>query len=221
MKELVKIKKGLDLLIESSFQNQETINPSLIFEELASDKNLQILYYCVNNFQHPPMMAENEISDFIEENIKLASEIDSTVLKEASKNVEKLELSDIESAIGVILFETKNALNFTKYNASKKLIFESIAKKVKQPELDLSQFDPKEVQFVQSYIKNPQEAYKTICNECLDVINAKLNETEIDTETETLLYQTKIKLLENQINCKFLPENVIDILNLKKNLILE
>lgn len=219
MKELVKIKKGLDLLIETSFNNQETINPSLIFEELSSDKNLQLLYYCVNNLQHPPMMVESEVADFIEENIKLASQIDSSILTEASKSVSELELSEIESAIGMVLFETRNAINFTKYNASKRLILETILNKTKQSDLDLSSFDAKDVEFVKSYIKNPEESYKSVCNECLSIIDNKLNETDLDVETESLLYQTKIKLLENQINCKFLPENVIDILNLKKNLI--
>jgi len=219
MKEIVKIKKGLDFLIESAFHNQDIVQPKLIFEEIAQDKNLQILYFCVNNFQHPPLMNESEINDFIDENIKLAKEVESTILSESLSSVKELELSELDQAIGTILFETRTAINFTKYNKSRKIVYESILNKIKPSGLDLSEFDEKDVQFVKEYIENPQEKVKQICNECIAVLDEKLSDDNLDNETKLLVFETKTKLLENQINCKFQPENVIDLLKLKKNLI--
>lgn len=219
MKEIVKIKKGIDFLIESAFHNESLIQPNIIFEELGQDTNLQLLYFCVNNLQHPPLMSESEINDFIDENVKLAKEIQPNTLKQSLKLLENLELSDLDRAIGTLLFENRTALNFTDYNNSRKIIYESILNKVKTPALNLDEFDPKDVQFVKEYIENPEEKVKQICNECIAILDEKICDDNIDAETKLLVLQTKTKLLENQINCKFQPENVIDLLNLKKNLI--
>lgn len=219
MKEIVKIKKGLDVLIEGAFRDKSAIQPSLIFEELSQDKNLQLLYFCVNNLQNPPLMAESEIGDFIDENIKLAQQIETGLLQESAKSVKDLNLSELDEAIGLVLFENRSALNFTSYNKSRKLIHESISNKVKTPSIDLQEYDQTDIEFVKEYIENPEEKVKQICKECISILDEKLADDTIDNETKLLVFETKTKLLENQLNAKIEPQNVIDLLMLKKNLI--
>lgn len=218
MKNIINIKKAIDILLESSYQNKDSDKFKIIFEELSKDENLQLLYFCINNLQNPPLMEESEVEDFINENIKLASTIN---LKNIEKinNISKVNLSEMDTAIQTVLFEERNAINFVEFNKSKKLIHENIIKKIKTPNINLEEFDPKDVQFIKEYIDNPKEKYEEICNDCLSILNEKLTDETLDADTKFLIYETKTKILENQINCKFSPENVIDILNLKKNLI--
>lgn len=217
MKEFIKIKKGLDNVIQESFKNnKETLK--LVFEELSNNKDLQLLYWCVDNLENPPVLSESEINDFIDENIKLSKQINPTLLESLSNQLENVVLSELEQCINKVLFEERNALNFVDYNNSRKKLFESIANKTKTPSIDLKNFSAQDVEFINKYIQEPEQTYAEVCKECIDILNQQLTEN-LDVDSKLLIFQTKEKILESQIKREFLPENVIDILNLKNNLL--
>jgi len=219
MSQIIKIKKGIDNLLQESYLNKESNNNSkLILEELANDKNLQILYYSVNNLENPPVLEESEIEDFINENIKFSKQVDKKYLVELASKLNNLELTDLEKSINMVLFEERNALNFTEYNNSKKTIFENIKAKSKSTALDLSQYSEEEVSFVKTFMESPEKIFKQISEECLSILDSKLNE-ESDDETKMLIYKTKEKIYESHLRNNFDTSNLISLISLKNNLI--
>lgn len=219
MSQIIKIKKGIDNLLQESYLNKESNNNSkLILEELANDKNLQILYYSVNNLENPPVLEESEIEDFINENIKFSKQVDKKYLVELASKLKNLELTDLEKSINMVLFEERNALNFTEYNNSKRTIFENIKSKSKNVGLDLSQYSEEEVSFVKTYMESPEKIFKQISEECLSILDSKLNE-ESDDETKMLIYKTKEKIYESHLRNNFDTSNLISLISLKNNLI--
>ncbi len=219
MSQIIKIKKGIDNLLQESYLNKESNNNSkLILEELANDKNLQILYYSVNNLENPPVLEESEIEDFINENIKFSKQVDKKYLVELASKLNNLELTDLEKSINMVLFEERNALNFTEYNNSKKTIFENIRAKSKSTALDLSQYSEEEVSFVKTFVESPEKIFKQISEECLSILDSKLNQ-ESDDETKMLIYKTKEKIYESHLRNNFDTSNLISLISLKNNLI--
>lgn len=219
MSQIIKIKKGIDNLLQESYLNKESNNNSkLILEELANDKNLQILYYSVNNLENPPVLEESEIEDFINENIKFSKQVDKKYLVELASKLNNLELTDLEKSINMVLFEERNALNFTEYNNSKKTIFENIRAKSKSTALDLSQYSEEEVSFVKTFMESPEKIFKQISEECLSILDSKLNQ-ESDDETKMLIYKTKEKIYESHLRNNFDTSNLISLISLKNNLI--
>lgn len=219
MSQIIKIKKGIDNLLQESYLNKESNNNSkLILEELANDKNLQILYYSVNNLENPPVLEESEIEDFINENIKFSKQVDKKYLVELASKLKNLELTDLEKSINMVLFEERNALNFTEYNNSKRTIFENIKSKSKKVGLDLSQYSEEEVSFVKTYMESPEKIFKQLSEECLSILDSKLNE-ESDDETKMLIYKTKEKIYESHLRNNFDTSNLISLISLKNNLI--
>lgn len=219
MSQIIKIKKGIDNLLQESYLNKESNNNSkLILEELANDKNLQILYYSVNNLENPPVLEESEIEDFINENIKFSKQVDKKYLVELASKLNNLELTDLEKSINMVLFEERNALNFTEYNNSKKTIFENIRAKSKSTALDLSQYSEEEVSFVKTFMESPEKIFKQISEECLSILDSKLSQ-ESDDETKMLIYKTKEKIYESHLRNNFDTSNLISLISLKNNLI--
>lgn len=218
MIQFVKIKKALDNSIEQSFLTENKVQLKEAFGEIKTNKDLQLLYYCINNLQNPPKMDESEIKEFIEENIKLAKQVKLEELSILAEKLENEKLTSVEEDINLVLFSEKSAFNLLEYNQAKKNIIESIRNKVKPVDLDLNEFSTEDVAFVKTLIDKPEETFKNLCQECLDILNAKLNE-EVDLNTKLLIYETREKIFKSQIDFKFLPENVIEILNLKNDLI--
>jgi hypothetical protein len=220
MNQIIKIKKGIDNLLQESYLNKESNSSKLILEEIANNKNLQILYYTVNNLENPPALQESEIEDFINENIKFSNSIDKSDLKGLSSKLNNLELTDLEKSISIVLFEERNALNFVEYNESKKMIFEHIKSKNVKNNLDLSQFSEEELSLAKNFIDNPETVFKQISEECLSVLDNKLNEAS-DDETKMLIYKTKEKIYETQLKNQYEVDNLINLISLKNSLINE
>jgi hypothetical protein len=218
MNQIIKIKKGIDNLLQESYLNKESNSSKLILEELANNKNLQILYYTVNNLENPPALQESEIEDFINENIKFSNSIDKSDLKGLSSKLNNLELTDLEKSISVVLFEERNALNFIEYNESKKMIFEHIKSKNAVNSLDLSQFSEEEIALAENFINNPEIVFKQISEECLSVLDNKLNEAS-DDETKMLIYKTKEKIYETQLKNQYEVDKLINLISLKNSLL--
>jgi hypothetical protein len=220
MNQIIKIKKGIDNLLQESYLNKESNSSKLILEEIANNKNLQILYYTVNNLENPPALQESEIEDFINENIKFSNSIDKSDLKGLSSKLNNLELTDLEKSISIVLFEERNALNFVEYNESKKMIYEHIKSKNVKNNLDLSQFSEEELSLAKNFIDNPETVFKQISEECLSVLDNKLNEAS-DDETKMLIYKTKEKIYETQLKNQYEVDNLINLISLKNSLINE
>jgi hypothetical protein len=220
MNQIIKIKKGIDNLLQESYLNKESNSSKLILEEIANNKNLQILYYTVNNLENPPALQESEIEDFINENIKFSNSIDKSELKGLSSKLNNLELTDLEKSISIVLFEERNALNFVEYNESKKMIYEHIKSKNVKNNLDLSQFSEEELSLAKNFIDNPETVFKQISEECLSVLDNKLNEAS-DDETKMLIYKTKEKIYETQLKNQYEVDNLINLISLKNSLINE
>ena len=218
MSEFIKIKKGLDILLENYFNSTDKKEASVLFSELKENKDLQILYYAASNLQNPPKLNEEEIEDFITENVNLCKEINRGSLDKYLTKLNGVTLSPLEKSINTVLFEERNALNFTDYNSSKKMIAENIKKKSINPEQILEGYSSEEVLIAKEYAKNPGQVLKNLCNECIEVLDGKLKE-DLDTDTKLLIYQTKERLYEAQINSKTDPKSVIELLTLKKNLL--
>ncbi len=217
MKELVKIKNSLDLLIENAYLKGDKEQTKNIFEELKQNSDLQLLYYCINNIQNPPKLSENEISEFIDENIKLAKTINVDNFTDLSEKLDSIELSDFDKNIDKVLFETKTAFNFSEYSKAKSQLCESIKEKSRPIELNLSDFAEEDVNFVKNLLQNPETVFNGLCKECLDVLDQRL--IDADLNTKILIHETKEKILKSQIKFEFSPENVIEILNLKQDLL--
>jgi hypothetical protein len=220
MNQIIKIKKGIDNLLQESYLNKESNSSKLILEEIANNKNLQILYYTVNNLENPPALQESEIEDFINENIRFSNSIDKSDLKGLSSKLNNLELTDLEKSISIVLFEERNALNFVEYNESKKMIYEHIKSKNVKNNLDLSQFSEEELSLAKNFIDNPETVFKQISEECLSVLDNKLNEAS-DDETKMLIYKTKEKIYETQLKNQYEVDNLINLISLKNSLINE
>jgi hypothetical protein len=218
MSEFIKIKKGLDILLENYFNSTDKKEASVLFSELKENKDLQILYYAASNLQNPPKLDDNDIEDFITENVNLCKEINRGSLEKYLTKLNGVNLSPLEKSINTVLFEERNALNFTEYNSSKKMIAENIKKKSINPEQILEGYSSEEVLLAKEYAKNPSQVLKNLCNECIEVLDGKLKE-DLDTDTKLLIYQTKERLYEAQINSKTDPKSVIELLTLKKNLL--
>lgn len=219
MKDLVKIKNKLDDLIKESYLSENKEQTKAIFQELSENTNLKILYYCVNNLQNPPVLNESEIVEFIDENVKLAKTINSVDLKRLASELKDVELSILDEQINTVLFSTKDAFNFAEYSGAKTGIFEAIKSKRRPTTLNLSEYSEEDLEFVKKVISDPEPVFQNLCKECLDVLEQKL-ETEADLNTKLLIYETREKILQSQINFKFSPENVIEILNLKNDLLM-
>ena len=218
MSEFIKIKKGLDILLENYFNSTDKKEASVLFSELKENKDLQILYYAASNLQNPPKLDDNDIEDFITENVNLCKEINRGSLEKYLTKLNGVNLSPLEKSINTVLFEERNALNFTEYNSSKKMIAENIKKKSINPEQILEGYSSEEVLLAKEYAKNPGQVLRKLCNECIEVLDGKLKE-DLDTDTKLLIYQTKERLYEAQINSKTDPKSVIELLTLKKNLL--
>jgi hypothetical protein len=218
MSEFIKIKKGLDILLENYFNSTDKKEASVLFSELKENKDLQILYYAASNLQNPPKLDDNDIEDFITENVNLCKEINRGSLEKYLTKLNGVNLSPLEKSINTVLFEERNALNFTEYNSSKKMIAENIKKKSINPEQILEGYSSEEVLLAKEYAKNPGQVLRNLCNECIEVLDGKLKE-DLDTDTKLLIYQTKERLYEAQINSKTDPKSVIELLTLKKNLL--
>ena len=217
MKDLVKIKNGLDGLIKESYLTENKQQTKEIFQQLSENDDLKTLYYCINNLQNPPELNENEIVEFIDENVKLAKTIKDVHFDGLASKL-KVELTDLDQNINTVLFENKTIYNFAEYSTAKNRIIESIKEKRRPIDLNLSEYSEEDVQFINKIIENPEPVFQNLCNECLDVLNQKL-ESENDLNTKLLIYETREKILKSQINFKFSPENVIEILNLKQDLL--
>lgn len=218
MKDLVKIKNSLDNLIQEAYLTDDKNQLKTVFDELKNDRDLQVLYYCINNLQNPPKLNESEIKDFIEVNVKLAKEIDVAKFESLISKLSDVNLSEKDKSIDQVLFESADAFNFLEHSKAKSIICESIREKNKTFDIDLNEFPVEDVEFVKNVINDPESVFQTLCKECLDVLDEKLaNETDLNTKL--LIYETREKILQSQINFKFSPENVIEILNLKEDLL--
>lgn len=218
MKDLVKIKNSLDNLIQEAYLTDDKTQLKTVFDELKDNRDLQVLYYCINNLQNPPKINESEIKDFIAVNVKLAKEIDTTKFQSLTAKLSDVDLSEKDKSINQVLFESENAFNFLEHSKAKSIIFESIKEKNKNFDIDLNQFPVEDVEFVKNIINNPEPVFQSLCKECLDVLDQKLAD-ETNLNTKLLIYETREKILQSQINFKFSPENVIEILNLKEDLL--
>lgn len=221
MNNIVKIKKGIDILLENYYNSTEKNEAAKLLSELKSDKDLQILYFCVGNLQNPPKLSPSDIEEYITENINLCKQIDRKKLERYTNVLNGIELSNLEKSINTVLFEERSAINFLEFNASKKMIMENIEKQSKTVDELLEGYSKEEVEIAKEYAKNPQELLKNICEQCISVLDEKLNTGNLDTDTKLMIYQTKEKIYETQIKCKTDPKNVIDLLTLKQNLLNE
>ena len=86
--------------------------------------------------------------------------------------------------------------------------------------LDLSQFSEEELSLAKNFIDNPETVFKQISEECLSVLDNKLNEAS-DDETKMLIYKTKEKIYETQLKNQYEVDNLINLISLKNSLINE
>lgn len=221
MNNIVKIKKGIDILLENYYNSTEKEGAAKLLGELKSDKDLQILYFCVGNLQNPPKLSPSDIEAYITENVTLCKQIDRKKLERYTNVLNGIELSELEKSINTVLFEERNAINFLEFNQSKKMVVENIEKKSKTLDEILEGYSVEDVTIAKQYASNPQNLLKSLCEECIGALDEKLNNKDLDTDTKLMIYQTKEKIYETQINSKADPRNVIDLLTLKNNLLNE
>ena len=221
MNNIVKIKKGIDILLENYYNSTEKENAAKLLGELKSDKDLQILYFCVGNLQNPPKLSPSDIEAYITENVTLCKQIDRKKLERYTNVLNGIELSELEKSINTVLFEERNAINFLEFNQSKKMVVENMEKKSKTLDEILEGYSVEDVAIAKQYVSNPQNLLKSLCEECIGALDEKLNNKDLDTDTKLMIYQTKEKIYETQINSKADPKNVIDLLTLKNNLLNE
>lgn len=221
MKDIVKIKKGIDILLENYYTSTDKKEASVLLSELKSNKDLQILYLCVGNLQNPPKLSPSDIEEYITENINLCKQIDRKSLERYTSVLNGVSLSELEKSINTVLFEERSALNFFEFNQSKKMVVENIERKSKTMDELFEGYSKEDVTIAKEYAENPQNLLKTLCEDCIKTLDEKLTNGNLDTDTKLMIYQTKEKIYETQIKCKADPQNVIDLLTLKKNLLNE
>jgi hypothetical protein len=219
MFELLKIKKGIDVLLENSYKKSDKSATQLIFESIGEDKNVQILYFCATNLESPPKLSDEEIEEFINENIILGKSIEKTNLKKYTRTLSKVELSPLEQAINTILFENRTALNFTNYNESRAMVVEHIKSKNKILSENLTEYSSEDILFAKMYANDPDGTYKNICEDCIGILDEKLTSDDVENDVKILIYRTKERIYESQIKEGPLVKNVLEMLKLKEELL--
>jgi hypothetical protein len=219
MLQLLKIKKGIEILLEDSYKKSDKNATQMIFESISKDKDVQALYYCATNLETPPKLVDADIDDFINENIILGKSVDKEKLKRYTKILNEVSLTPLEQAINTILFEDRNALNFEHYNESRNMVVENIKSKNKMLTENVAEYSSEDVIFAKMYANDPEGTFENVCNECIGILNEKLLSENVSDDVKILIYRTKEQIRESQIKKSFLVEDILEVLKLKQNLL--
>lgn len=217
---LYNIKKQIDNLLEESYTNKDKQSAKNLLTELRQNNDVKKLYLILNNLENPPLIPTSEVDSFIAENILAAKGFTNLAGLKTLGNKIKADLNKSDKAIEKILFESRDAFNFKEYEDAKDIVRKHIVNKIENPTTAIKESLSAEDQTIlNEFLINPEVLKKKYIKECLDILKSKLSE-ETDLETKNLIYETRDKLMYEQLEGNNTSENVIEILKLRNNLLI-
>lgn len=210
---VIQVKNKIDEILNESFLESNNGNVKELLQNLSQDKECAKIYLAINNLQYPQYIPDTSLDEYLTETKKLIEGIDFKRFKKLGKNID-LQSTFIQKQIEVYLFENKNAINFSEYLIAEKEIKKHIVEQNKiLSESVLNPLSQEERKQVEEFSENPDVLIEAVKKDCLNILNEKLRENDLDKETKLLIYETKDKINESK--------NVIDLLILKNSLLEE
>ena len=229
MKNYALIVQGLTDLLQESYTQNYKHNTSKLLNKLVENSELKKLYAVVDNLKRGTP-DEEEVEAYINENIRFASEIKYNKIPYPFDA--KVESDDpLYNAIGVILFEKKNAFNLDRFNSAYKTVKQNLIESVRQKrEIDSTQkqlsenlkvIDKKDKMLVEAIIQAAPEQkvaiFEAAKRDCITLIDSHIKETE-EVELKLKMYETKDVILSMDYQDKSFAHDIAKIYNFTKEL---
>jgi len=230
MKNYALIVQGFESILKESYEKNDKKTTSTILNEIKSNKELSKLYAIVDNLKRGKVAEEN-VDNFINENIEFAKQVNYSKIKFPFNNSIKSD-EEIYNSIGKILFEEKNPFNLMEYNEAyanvRNNLLESnirqknLKKTVQKMNESLKSLDEADKILVEGFVSTPKNErgmlFETAKSTCITLINKHISNCE-DDSSKIKMYETKDVVFSMNYNESNFINDMIRLHNFNKQLV--
>lgn len=230
MKNYALIVQGFESILKESYEKKDKKTTSSILNEIKSNKELSKLYAIVDNLKRGKVNEDN-VDNFINENIEFAKEINYSKIKFPFNNTVKSD-EEIYNSIGKILFEEKNPFNLIEYNEAysnvrnnlleSNLTQKNLKETVQKLNESLQTLDDVDKVLVEGFVSTPKNErsvlFETAKATCITLINKHISNCDSDS-SKVKMYETKDVVFSMNYNENTFINDMLKIHNFNKQLV--
>lgn len=230
MKNYALIVQGFESILKESYEKKDKKTTSSILNEIKSNKELSKLYAIVDNLKRGKVNEDN-VDNFINENIEFAKEINYSKIKFPFNSTIKSD-EEIYNSIGKILFEEKNPFNLIEYNEAysnvrnnlleSNLTQKNLKETVQKLNESLQTLDDVDKILVEGFVSTPKNErsvlFETAKDTCITLINKHISNCDSDS-SKVKMYETKDIVLSMNYNENNFINDMVRLHNFNKQLV--
>ncbi len=220
MKKISNIKTTFDNLFLESYEKKNNRLFGKLMKAFSNSEKIKKYYVLTENLLSTQLESESQIEEFINLNIREAKTIPIDEIEKFSESLpinEEIQQNPLLESVCMVLFETKNWLNFHSYECAYKDVVQHLQSNIKKQEKKVN-LSEEEKTLLESVLKNPKEKGKETINECLEILNNESSQCH-DNETLLKIFETKERLYKMLINDDIGYQTVVDLLKFKSQLL--